>query len=121
MCRYRHGKPCILLKMNKIYNWRPDPYTMDEITNHTTMPLKLKDDISAIWSEKCGGYSSSGWGEDGSYRPSPWLNMVWLHCDGEDDPDKENIGPVGHFLLEQTFRYNYQSLYSYFYNLGSKL
>ena len=24
----------------------------------------------------------------------PQLNMVWLHCDGEDDPDKENIGPV---------------------------
>ena len=22
--------------------------------------------------------------------------MVWLHCDGEDDPDKENIGPVSY-------------------------
>ena len=26
----------------------------------------------------------------------PQLNMVWLHCDGEDDPDKENIGPVSY-------------------------
>jgi len=93
---YRHGKPCILLKMNKIYDWRPNPYTMDEITNHTTMPLKLKSDISAIWDAKCGGYPTSGWGDDGSYRPCPWLNMVWLHCDGEDDPDKENIGPVSY-------------------------
>jgi len=93
---YRHGKPCLLLKMNKIYNWRPNPYTMDEVTNHTTMPKKLKDDIQSIWNDKCGGYTSSGVAEDGSYRPCPWLNMVWLHCDGEDDPDKENIGPVSY-------------------------
>merc|ERR1712037_79220 len=23
-----------------------------------------------------------------------YMNMIWLHCDGEDDPDIENIGPV---------------------------
>ena len=22
------------------------------------------------------------------------MNMIWLHCDGEDDPDIESIGPV---------------------------
>ena len=26
--------------------------------------------------------------------PCPYMNMIWLHCDGEDDPDIENIGPV---------------------------
>ena len=93
--------------MNKIYNWRPDPYTMDEVTNHTTMPRKLKEDIQSIWDEKCGGYISSGWAEDGSYRPCPWLNMVWLHCDGENDPDKENIGPVRLWAWGETSSLSY--------------
>ena len=26
----------------------------------------------------------------------PQLSMVWLHCDGEGDPDKENIGVVSY-------------------------
>jgi len=93
---YRHGKPCILLKMNKIYNWQPVAYTYDQIVNHTTMPTKLKLDIARIWDEKCAprGYTSSGFTLDGLYRPCPWLNMAWLHCDGENYADMENIGPV---------------------------
>jgi len=91
---YLQGQPCILLKMNKIYNWRPIPYTMEDVFNHTTMPGKLKHDIEKIWDEKCVGFPTSGFDENGNYRPCPYMNMVWLHCDGEDDPDKENIGPV---------------------------
>merc|ERR1711874_676725 len=45
---YRHGKPCILLKMNKIYNWKPVPYTMEQVNTSTTMPVKLKEDIENI-------------------------------------------------------------------------
>ena len=32
--RYRHGKPCILLKMNKIYNWQPVAYTYDQVRGY---------------------------------------------------------------------------------------
>ena len=39
-------------------------------------------------------YLSSGFTLDGLYRPCPWLNMAWLHCDGENYADMENIGPV---------------------------
>lgn len=81
---YRFGKPCILIKLNRIYDWVPEPYTIEEVRNHTTMPLRLKDDIEKIHREKCGGWA----------EPCPYMNMVWLHCDGEDDPDIENIGPV---------------------------
>lgn len=82
---YRHGKPCILLKMNRIYEWVPVPYTIEEVHNHTSMPEKLKKDIQSIYDHnECG--SRAG--------PCPWLNMIWLHCDGENDPDIENIGPV---------------------------
>jgi len=84
---YRFGKPCILLKLNRIYNWSPDPYTIEEVVNHTSMPLKLKQDIQKIYDDKCQGNLDSE-------QPCPYMNMIWLHCDGEDDPDIENIGPV---------------------------
>lgn len=82
---YRHGKPCILVKMNRIYDWTPVPYTMEEVHNHTTMPAALKTSIQTEYDKHdCGSIPG----------PCPWLNMVWLHCDGENDPDIENIGPV---------------------------
>ena len=82
--------------MNRIYDWNPDPYSYDEIKNHTYMPKKLVKDITNIWEDKCAprGYTSSGYTSEGLYKPCPYLNMAWLHCDGEDSPDKENIGPV---------------------------
>jgi len=101
---YRHGKPCILLKMNKIYNWKPVPYTMEQVNASTTMPVKLKEDIAKIWEDKCApenypysGYvdlNSNGFYDQGEGQPCPWMNMAWLHCDGEDYADMENIGPV---------------------------
>eukprot|EP00088_Acartia_fossae_P014187 TRINITY_DN17568_c0_g1_i1.p1 TRINITY_DN17568_c0_g1~~TRINITY_DN17568_c0_g1_i1.p1 ORF type:complete len:361 (-),score=43.30 TRINITY_DN17568_c0_g1_i1:95-1177(-) len=92
---YYFGKPCMLLKMNRVYDWRPDPYTIDEVRNHTTMPKMLKADIEQVYQEKCSGKEGT-WGEDqyGLEKPCPYLNMVWLHCDGENHPDKENIGRV---------------------------
>ena len=98
--RYRHGKPCILLKMNKIYDWKPVPYTMAQVNQSTTMPEKLKEDIARIWEDKCRpkNYPYDGFvGGNGTrtgYLPCPWMNMAWLHCDGEDYADMENIGPV---------------------------
>jgi len=92
---YYFGKPCILLKMNRVYDWKPDPYTIEEVRNHTSMPKLLKDDIEVIYAAKCSGREGT-WGDDGYglAKPCPYLNMVWLHCDGEDDPDIENIGAV---------------------------
>ena len=75
--------------MNKIYDWRPVPYTYDQIVHHPTMPRQLKTDIKKIWEDDCAGYNASSF-----TRPCPEMNMVWLHCDGEDDPDRENIGLV---------------------------
>ena len=57
--------------------------------------FRLKDDIEVIYAAKCSGREGT-WGDDGYglAKPCPYLNMVWLHCDGEDDPDIENIGAV---------------------------
>jgi len=93
---YYFGKPCILVKMNLVYDWMPVPYSIEEVRNHTTMPKVLKSDIEKIYADKC---TKNGtvlpWKNSlGEPKPCPYLNMVWLNCDGQDDPDKENIGEV---------------------------
>ena len=86
---YLHGKPCILLKLNRVYGWQPEPYyNLTEIKNHPTMPKGLKLHIQKVWEENCRGRGNE------MEQKCPYLNMVWLDCDGEEAPDKEFIGTV---------------------------
>ena len=80
---YEHSKYLNELKTPKILKM---PI---QIKNHTQMSLALKNGIEAIYEEKCvqGGFRPD-------QGPCPYMNMIWLHHDGEDDPDIENIGPV---------------------------
>merc|ERR1712117_99261 len=88
---YYHGKPCILLKLNRVYGWQPVPYqNVTEVERLDDMPKSLKEHIRRTWEENCRGR-----GRDLEER-CPQLDMVWLHCDGEGDPDKENIGSVSY-------------------------
>ena len=83
---YHMGQPCLLLKLNRVYGWAPQPYfNVTEVEQHPEMPSDLKRHIRKTWEDKCRGNPAL---ED----KCPELNIVWLHCDGELDPDKENIG-----------------------------
>ncbi|XP_040583159.1 sodium/potassium-transporting ATPase subunit beta [Lepeophtheirus salmonis] len=86
---FSFGKPCILIKLNKIYGWNPEPfYNFTEVEEHPTMPKLLKMHIMDTWRTECAGK-----GEEIENK-CPELNMVWLHCDGETAADKEHIGPL---------------------------
>ena len=85
------------LKLIFTYFRYPEPYfNIDEVENHPTMPKNLKHHIRKTWEENCKD-STGKWGDGTSYVDRcPQLNMVWLHCDGETDADKENIGSVSY-------------------------
>ncbi|CAH1991765.1 unnamed protein product [Acanthoscelides obtectus] len=76
------GGPCIILKLNKIYNWVPDYYNSTNLPNH--MPEHLKNDIREAESKN-------------EHR------MVWITCEGENPADKENIGPI-HYIPKKGFQ-----------------
>ncbi|XP_026839406.1 sodium/potassium-transporting ATPase subunit beta-2 [Drosophila erecta] len=70
---YHVARPCIFLKLNKIYNWIPEIYN-DSKTLPDHMPEELKQHIK----------------EKQSLRPNE-TNVVWVSCEGENPADVENI------------------------------
>ena len=53
---YLHGKPCILVKLNRIYAWNPTPYyNITEVNALVDMPKRLKKHITQIWTDNCRG------------------------------------------------------------------
>ncbi|KDR20644.1 Sodium/potassium-transporting ATPase subunit beta-2 [Zootermopsis nevadensis] len=73
---YHKSAPCIFIKLNKIYDWRPEFYN-DTNNLPEKMPRDLKAHIGMLKTE----------------RPS-WLNTIWVSCEGESPADVENIGPI---------------------------
>lgn len=63
---YKQGKPCVLVKLNRIYDWIPKSFSEDEI------PTELKDLIK------------EGFEKD----------LVYVTCVGETEADKDNVGEI---------------------------
>ncbi|KAJ8726025.1 hypothetical protein PYW07_000723 [Mythimna separata] len=75
---FHKSSPCIFLKLNKIYGWRPEVYEgWDEIPKD--MPLELQQHIWNL-----------------THTNAKFGNMVWVSCHGETPADKENIGPISY-------------------------
>lgn len=68
---YKFGTPCILIKLNRIYGWKPEPYQNKSTEEPPSdMPQFLKDIVNGT--------------------------HVYVSCEGENPADKENIGPVAY-------------------------
>uniref|UniRef100_A0A336LVH5 CSON005458 protein n=1 Tax=Culicoides sonorensis TaxID=179676 RepID=A0A336LVH5_CULSO len=76
---YPKSKPCVFLKLNKIYNWRPTLYNASKDLPEK-MPKHLKDHIAM--EEK---------------KNNKNTNMVWISCEGENPADVENIGSIQYY------------------------
>lgn len=77
---YHQSSPCIFLKLNKIYGWKPEFYTN---------PNELPDDMPEHLKEEIGRLASHS---DPKERLK--LNTVWVSCKGESPADAEFIGKV---------------------------
>ncbi|CAH2065817.1 unnamed protein product, partial [Iphiclides podalirius] len=73
---FHKSSPCIFLKLNRIYGWRPEFFND---TQHLPqeMPVELQMQIKNI----------TEYNRD-------YANMVWVSCQGETPADKENVGVV---------------------------
>jgi len=100
-----HGKPCVIIKLNKIYGWEPEPYyNITEIMDLPKMPRQLKDHIMKVWTKNC-----KGKGEDKEAK-CPQLRMVWTSCEGETPADTENLGPISYTPIQGFPGYYYPYL-----------
>lgn len=64
---YPEGKPCVLVKLNRIYNWEPERYSAapEDLSDH------LKEDFDPT--------------------------LVYVTCVGENSADRDNIGEVMYY------------------------
>jgi sodium/potassium-transporting ATPase subunit beta len=77
---YKEGKPCVLIKLNRIYGWKPEAFGNDEIP----------DEVKGVVSSTKGSYEGG----------------VYIVCEGENPADKENIGEMTYYP-NQVIRSNY--------------
>ncbi|XP_065202185.1 sodium/potassium-transporting ATPase subunit beta-1-like isoform X2 [Planococcus citri] len=79
---YAIGKPCVFIKLNRIYRWVPE-YYKDKLDTPTNMPQNLQDKMDLL--------------------PEEQRKNVWVSCEGQSPHDKENIGPITYYPSIQGF------------------
>jgi len=84
---YRYGAPCVAIKINKIYGWKPEPYNINDFP--ANVPEEVRRD----------------------YQP----NRVYITCEGENAADQENMGPVKFYPSNavQSFYFPYNNVPGY--------
>ncbi|XP_063358847.1 sodium/potassium-transporting ATPase subunit beta-2-like [Cydia amplana] len=73
---YNKSTPCVFLKLNKIYGWKPHYYNSSD-----HLPKDMPEDLKSHVRNMTAFDKQN-------------LNMVWVSCQGENPADRENIGPI---------------------------
>lgn len=85
---YDDGKPCVILKLNKIIGLVPTWYNdTNNLPKDVTLPPNLKSHIDRL--------------------PKERRNQVWLDCTGENPADRENIGQLKYIPTDRGFPADY--------------
>jgi sodium/potassium-transporting ATPase subunit beta len=88
---YKNGTPCVLLKVNKVYGWMPQPFDNESLTDLDDQHAqdakeKLKDRINS--------------------------NFIGVTCEGENEGDADNVYNVDYFP-PNGFSYKFYPYYNY--------
>ena len=67
---YDEGKPCVLLKLNRIFGWEPDMFH-----DASEFPDDMPEEARSRWTP----------------------DSIVVSCEGENPLDKENIGPISYW------------------------
>lgn len=77
---FDQGKPCVFLKLNKIYGVENDPYN-----DVTDLPENMPEELKAHIGKQAD------------------KNQVWIECHGEYPADKESLGEIKYFPASRGF------------------
>ncbi|KAH9424409.1 sodium/potassium-transporting ATPase subunit beta-like [Dermatophagoides pteronyssinus] len=73
---YQRGDPCVLIKLNKIFNWKPQAFSESELRDSHIPDVVRKS------------YPT---------RPNNASQLIYITCEGENAADKENVGEIEYY------------------------
>jgi len=81
------SKPCILMRLNRIFDWTPEPYTK-ESAKEKGVSQAMQDMIF-----------------DNTTKNS--ADRIWIDCHGENPADRDNLGPIKYYPTQGFPHYFY--------------
>lgn len=88
---YKDGKPCVLLKVNRVFGWQPEPFdneTLDDPNNEMAQNAKV------------------------ALGPRMHPAYIGVSCEGENEGDVDNIFKT-HYYPERGFSFAYYPYYNH--------
>jgi len=94
---YDRAEPCILYKLNRIYDWKPAPFSYKDWEGTLkTHSLKTTDDESVSVPYALTNYIVD-LGKNNKEAQEMISTSIWVWCDGENDHDKETLGSIQYY------------------------
>jgi len=98
---YPDGQPCVLVKLNKIFGWTPQPYGYDDrdTFSHDRLLRHLEEekeekDMPADLAQHIMNETAKAGNNDALRKDI--LSTVWISCEGETVLDRENMGEISY-------------------------